>query len=100
MKIKQTYQNFWFFPIVSTLLSIPFTLLGWMLFDLIFKGKISSPFFDFLLYFFVWPSVLLDSMGIMVTDHSFGIIPNAIGWGVIGIVISLVRKYSSKQLKR
>ncbi|GBE04674.1 hypothetical protein BMS3Abin10_00290 [bacterium BMS3Abin10] len=85
-------------------LSFPFTHLGWMIFSLnFFKDKTLSPIDDFLMYFFMWPSLLLDSIGIMITNHSLGLIPNAIGWGLVGLGISsirtVVRKYHLKKLK-
>jgi hypothetical protein len=39
----------------------------------------------------LWPSLLLAIIGIHTAEHGVGFIPNAIGWGAIGIIPAYIR---------
>jgi len=80
---------FWvlFFAIASILM----TYLGWIIFYNTAYGNIENNFFlDLTMNIFMWPSLLLDSINIPTTNHSFGFLQNLVGWSLIGLIFGII----------
>ena len=100
MKFKKIYQNFWFYPILLLGLSFLLTGIGWYIFDLIFLGKIQSNGILFLLFVIcIWPILLLEKIGIIINTNCLNYISNAVGWFLLGIAGSFIRKKLRKNKK-
>ena len=70
--------------------SIPMTYGGWVLFGLTYTDRLEdSPLIDAIMYVCLWPCLLLDEVGVSVTNHSLGFIPNLIGWSFAGLAFGL-----------
>ena len=82
---KQVLKCFLIYAVCSVL----FTYTGQKLFGYLFLNNnvFGQRPLTILFYIFVWPSLLLDSVGVMITNRSYGYIPNAIGWGLLGVLI-------------
>jgi len=90
MSIKKFSKSFWSIPVLLAIFSVFFTICGWFIFGSIFL-KAPHWYMEILLDFCLWPSLLLDAVGLPVTNNHIGFVPNAIGWFMVGIVISAIK---------
>jgi len=104
MNIRKPYISFLAWPSCFALGSLVLTCFGWLVFVASFRGAlpawIPETLISVVIWICLWPSLLLESIGLQITNHSTGFFPNAIGWGNIGIVPAYIihRKPSNNKV--
>lgn len=95
MTIRKPYRSFVIWPLCFAGGSLVLTYVGWLFFNPSFWGTVQDWIPESLAAIFIWvclwPSLLLEVIGIQTAEQSVGFIPNAIGWGAIDIIPAYMR---------